>query len=44
MTCADLFKALKSEVTTRDDLLDALVTLFPEQERTIYQVFNRYSR
>ena len=44
MTCADLFKALKSEVTSRDDLLDALVTLFPEQERTIYQVFNRYSR
>ena len=44
MTCADLFKALKTEVTSRDDLLDALVTLFPEQERTIYQVFNRYSR
>ena len=44
MTCADLYKALKSDVTSRDDLQDALVTLFPEQERTISQVFNRYSR
>jgi hypothetical protein len=44
MTCADIFKALKGEVTSRDDLQDALVTLYPEQERTITQVFNRYSR
>ena len=44
MTCADLFKALKTEVTSRDDLQDALISLFPEQERTISQVFTRYSR
>ena len=44
MTCTDIYKALKSDVTSRDDLQDALVTLFPEQERTISQVFNRYSR
>ena len=44
MTCTDLFRALKSDVTSRDDLQDALITLFPEQERTISQVFNRYSR
>ena len=44
MTCADIYKALKSDVTSRDDLQDALVMLFPEQERTISQVFSRYSR
>ena len=44
MTCTDLFKSLKSDVTSRDDLQDALISLFPEQERTITQVFNRYSR
>ena len=44
MTCADIYKALKPGVTSRDDLLDELVLLFPEQERTISQVFNRYSR
>lgn len=44
MTCADIYKSLKSDVTSRDDLQDALVTLFPGQERTISQVFIRYSR
>ena len=44
MTCADIYKALKSDVTSRDDLQDALIMLFPEQERTISQVFSRYSR
>ena len=44
MTCADIYKALKPGVTSRDDLQDELVMLFPEQERTISQVFNRYSR
>ena len=44
LTCADIFKALKSEVTSRDDLQDALVMLFPEHEKTISQVFTRYSR
>ena len=44
LTCADIFKCLKSEVTSRDDLQDALVMLFPEHERTISQVFSRYSR
>ena len=44
MTCADLFKSLKSDVTSRDDLQDALIALFPERESTISQVFNRYSR
>ena len=44
MTCADILKALKSDVTSRDDLQDALITLFPERERTISEVFTRYSR
>ena len=44
LRCADIFKALKSEVTSRDDLQDALILLFPERESTITQVFNRYSR
>ena len=44
LTCADIFKSLKGSVTSRDDLLDSLVELFPEQERTITQVFSRYSR
>ena len=44
LTCADIFKSLKSTVTSRDDLMDSLVSLFPEQESTISQVFSRYSR
>ena len=44
MTCTDIYKALKSDVTSRDDLQDALIQLFPERERTISDVFNRYSR
>ena len=44
MTCTDLFRSLKADVTSRDDLQDALVMLFPAQERTISQVFSRYSR
>ena len=44
MTCSDLFRALTSRVTSRDDLQDALVSLYPERESTIAQVFTRYSR
>ena len=44
MTCADILKALKSDVTSRDDLQDALILLYPERERTISEVFTRYSR
>lgn len=44
LTCSNLFTALKSSVVSRDDLLEALVTLYPEQESTLTQVFNRYSR
>ena len=44
MTCSSLFRALKTSVTSRDDLLDALVGLYPEKESMITQVFNRYSR
>ena len=44
MTCAQVFRALKSGVTSRDDLLDALVELYPERESTLAQVFSRYSR
>ena len=44
MTCSDIFKALKSNVTSRDDLMDVLIELYPEQETTITQVFSRYSR
>ena len=44
MTCADLFKALKPQVTSRDDLMDTLTELYPDRESTITQVFNRYSR
>jgi hypothetical protein len=44
MTCSELFRALTSKVTSRDDLQDALVTLYPNRESTINQVFIRYSR
>lgn len=44
LTCSEIFRALKSDVTSRDDLLDALVMLYPERESTLTQVFNRYSR
>ena len=44
MTCSDLFRALTSSVTSRDDLQDNLVALYPERESTINQVFIRYSR
>ena len=44
MTCSDLFKALRTDVTSRDDLMDRLIELYPEYEGTISQVFSRYSR
>lgn len=44
MTCSDLFRALKAGVTSRDDLMDTLVELYPDRESTLTQVFNRYSR
>ena len=44
VTCSGIFRALKSTVTSRDDLLDALVAIYPERESMITQVFNRYSR
>jgi hypothetical protein len=44
VTCSGIFRALKSTVSSRDDLLDALLNLYPERESMITQVFNRYSR
>ena len=44
LTCSKLFRALKGEVSSRDDLQDALVAQYPDWESTITQVFNRYSR
>ena len=44
VTCSGIFRALKSTVTSRDDLMDTLVMLYPERESMITQVFNRYSR
>ena len=44
MTCAEILRSLKSDVTSRDDLLDTLVELYPERESTLAQVFSRYSR
>ncbi len=44
MTCSDLLRALRPGVTSRDDLMDTLVQLYPDRESTIAQVFNRYSR
>ena len=44
LTCAEIFKSLKSNVTSRDDLLDTLVELYPDRETTLAQVFSRYSR
>ena len=44
LTCSDLLRALRPGVTSRDDLMDTLVQLYPDRESTIAQVFNRYSR
>ncbi|MBQ3766585.1 MAG: hypothetical protein II874_07610 [Bacteroidales bacterium] len=44
VTCSGIFRALKSTVSSRDDLQDALLNLYPERESMITQVFNRYSR
>ena len=44
MTCSEIYKALKSNVTGRDDLLSELIHLYPERESMLRQVFERYSR
>lgn len=44
VTRSELFRALKSGVTSRDDLQDELIRLYPDRESMIVQVFNRYSR
>ena len=44
MRCGEIFKALKPSVTSIDDLEDELITLYPERETQIRQVFNRYAR
>ena len=44
MTCSELFRALKPSVTSRDDLKEALVELYPDRESTLDLVSNRYSR
>lgn len=44
MTRGEIFKALKPSVTSADELQDELITLYPERETLIRQVFNRYAR
>ena len=41
---SDILRSLKEDVTSRDDLKDELIRLYPEWEATIDQVFNRYCR
>ncbi len=43
MTRGEIFKALKPSVCSVDDLQDQLITLYPERETQIRQVFNRYA-
>lgn len=42
MSRGDLFRALKKDVTSMDDLKDTLLSLYPDQESTISLVFARY--
>lgn len=44
MSCGEIFKALKPSVCSMDELEDELITLYPERETQIRQVFNRYAR
>ncbi len=44
MTRGEIFRALKSEVTSRDDLMEQLIDLYPDRESLIRQVFERYHR
>jgi len=44
MTREEIFNALKPNVTSLDDLQDELLSLYPERESQIRQVFNRYAR
>lgn len=44
MTCSEIYRALKSNVTGRDALMAELIRLYPERESIICQVFERYSR
>lgn len=44
MTRSEIFRALTPGVTDRDKLLSELVRLYPERERQLRQVFDRYSR
>ena len=42
LTRAEIFRALKSDVTSRKELQAKLVSLYPERRGVIDQVFNRY--
>ena len=44
ITPGEILKAMGPPVTSRDDLKDQLISLYPEYEATIDQVFTRYSR
>lgn len=44
MTRSEIFRALTPGVTDRDKLLSEMVRLYPERERQLKQVFERYSR
>ena len=44
MSRSEIFRALKPSVTSIDDLREELVTMFPEKESLIVQVFNRYGK
>lgn len=43
-TRGEIFRALKSDVTSRDDLQEELTALYPDRESLIHQVFDRYRR
>ena len=40
----DLFRALKADVTSTDDLKESLIGLYPEQEAVIRQTFSYYGK
>lgn len=44
MTRGQMYKALNGDVCSMEDLQDELVSLYPDKESQIRQVFNRYSR
>lgn len=44
MTRGEMYKALKEDVCSMEDFQDELVTLYPDKESQIRQVFNRYGK